>query len=150
MKNARQEKIIELIEKYDIDTQQTLKEKLIEEGYDVTQTTISRDIGQLKLVKGMTAKGTYKYVLPTAKRAESAPVMNSAITDSIVSIVAAENIVVVKTYPGMANAICVFIDGLGYEEILGSVAGDDTVLIVVKDDEAALDVVARMKNYFGQ
>ena len=132
MKNSRQKKIIELIEKYDIDTQETLIERLNEIGISVTQTTISRDIRDLKLVKGMTGKGTYKYVLPEIKKGVGTPVLNSALTESVVRIEAARNIVVIKTYPGMANALAVCVDTLEQPHIVGSVAGDDTILLVMR------------------
>lgn len=149
MKNARQQKILELIEKYDIDTQDTLIKKLSEQGYNVTQTTISRDIKQLNLVKGVTAKGCYKYIVPTAAVKENnVPILNSAITDSVIKIEAAENIVVVKTFPGMANALAVCIDSLHHEGIVGSVAGDDTILLVVKKSELALELEAELKETF--
>ena len=148
MKNARQQMILELIEKYDIDTQETLIDKLGEVGFVATQTTISRDIKQLKLVKGMTHKGTYKYIVPGVKSTGGAPVLNSALTDSVVKIEAAENIVVVKTLPGMANAIGVCIDSLQEECIVGSVAGDDTMLIVVKSSELAKTLEAELKEIF--
>ena len=148
MKNARQQMILELIEKYDIDTQETLIDKLGEVGFIATQTTISRDIKQLKLVKGMTHKGTYKYVVPEVKSAGGVPVLNSALTDSVVRIEAAENIVVVKTLPGMANAIGVCIDSLQEDCIVGSVAGDDTMLIVVKSSELAKTLEAELKGIF--
>ena len=112
MKNIRQKKILELIEKYEIDTQETLIERLMEVGIAVTQTTVSRDIKQLKLVKGLTGRGTYKYVQPTAKSDTQVPVLNSALTDSVKNIEAAGNIVVIKTYPGMANALAVCVDSL--------------------------------------
>ena len=143
MKNARQQMILELIEKYDIDTQETLIDKLGEVGFVATQTTISRDIKQLKLVKG-----TYKYIVPGVKSAGGAPVLNSALTDSVVKIEAAENIVVVKTLPGMANAIGVCIDSLQEDCIVGSVAGDDTMLIVVKSSELAKTLEAELKGIF--
>ena len=149
MKNARQQKILELIEKYDIDTQETLIERLSEVGIEVTQTTISRDIKQLKLVKGMTGKGTYKYVFPAVKKDNNAPVLNSALTDSVIKIEAAKNIVVVKTYPGMANALAVCVDSLEQSNIVGSVAGDDTILLVIKDDETAKHVEEKLKSVFG-
>lgn len=149
MKNARQQKILELIEKYDIDTQDTLIKKLSEEGYNVTQTTISRDIRQLNLVKGVTAKGSYKYIVPTAALKEnSIPILNSAITDSVIKIEAAGNIVVVKTFPGMANALAVCIDSMHHDDIVGSVAGDDTVLLVVKDASVALEFEVELKETF--
>lgn len=148
MKNARQQKILELIEKYDIDTQDTLLDKLSEAGFTTTQTTISRDIKQLKLVKGMTHKGTYKYIVPEVKKNGSAPVLNSALTESVIKIEAAENIVVVKTLSGMANALAVCIDSLQDQSIVGSVAGDDTILIVVKTSLLALDLEAGLKEIF--
>ena len=149
MKNARQQKILELIEEYDIDTQDTLIKKLSENGYNVTQTTVSRDIKQLNLVKGVTARGSYKYIVPTvAVKENSMPILNSAITDSVIRIEAAENIVVVKTFPGMANALAVCIDSLHLENIVGSVAGDDTILLVVKKAALALELEAELKDTF--
>ena len=140
MKNSRQKKILEIIEKYDIETQDALIKKLADEGYVVTQTTASRDIRQLNLIKGIGKNGVYKYILPAAvsKQENRAPVLNSAITDSVIRIEAAGNIVVVKTYAGMANAIAVCFDSLPSERIVGSVAGDDTILLVVKTPDDAL------------
>ncbi len=149
MKNARQKKILELIEEYDIDTQETLIKKLFEAGITVTQTTVSRDIRELKLVKGMTGKGSYKYIVPGVKRENNTPVLNSALTDAVISIEAARNIVVIKTFPGMANALCVCVDTLEQPHIVGSVAGDDTVLLVIKDDNTALAVEEKLKKVFG-
>ena len=148
MKNARQKMILELIDKYDIDTQETLIERLSELGISATQTTISRDIRELKLVKGMTGTGSYKYILPGVKRENNAPVLNSALTDAVIKIEAAKNIVVVKTYPGMGNALGVCVDTLEHPHIVGSVAGDDTVLLVVKDDETAKLVEENLKGVF--
>ena len=149
MKNLRHKKILELIEEYDIDTQENLIEKLNGVGISVTQTTISRDIRELKLVKGMTGRGTYKYIVPGVKRENNTPILNSALTDAVVKIEAAKNIVVVKTFPGMANALAVCIDTLEHPHIVGSVAGDDTVLLVIKDDETATMVEDKLKNVFG-
>ncbi len=150
MKNARQQKILELIEKYDIDTQETLISKLSEIGYKVTQTTVSRDIRQLNLVKGVTAMGTYKYVAPSIGKTNNIPVPNSAITDSVVKITPAGNIVVIKTFSGMANAIAVCVDSLRHDDIVGSVAGDDTILLVVNDNEAALALAEELLVTFGK
>lgn len=151
MKNARQQKILELIEKYDIDTQETLINKLREIGYNVTQTTISRDIRQLNLVKGVSSMGTYKYIAPSAHAVSSnIPVLNSAITDSVVKIAPAGNIVVVKTLSGMANALAVCVDSLHHDDIVGSVAGDDTILLVVTDNDAALALAEELKIAFGK
>ncbi len=150
MKNARQQKILELIEKYDIDTQDTLIKRLREVGYNVTQTTISRDIRQLNLVKGVTSRGTYKYIAPEVSRTDRVPVLNSAITDSVVKIEAAGNIVVIKTFSGMANAIAVCVDSLHHDDIVGSVAGDDTILLVIKEKDAAETLAEELKVSFGK
>ena len=148
MKNARQQKILELIAKYDIDTQEALIEKLKENGVFVTQTTISRDINQLKLVKAVTASGGYKYIIPDVRKESNRTVMNSALTEAVLNIVAAKNIVVVKTLSGMANAIAVCVDSLSHDDIVGSVAGDDTIIVVTSDDDVACQMVENLKDAF--
>ena len=148
MKSLRQQKILEIIENNDIDTQEALIAKLAEAGYNVTQTTISRDINQLKLVKAVTADGSYKYIVPDVKRENNRTVMNSALTDAVIKIEAAKNIVVVKTLSGMANAIAVCVDSLNHNEIVGSVAGDDTIIIVTKDDSIAEAMALNLKTAF--
>ena len=149
MKNIRQQKILELIARYDIDTQEMMIEKLRDAGINATQTTISRDIRDLKLVKGMSANGEYKYVSPEVRKSVGAPVLNSALTESVVRIEAAGNIVVVKTYAGMANALAVCVDSLEQPHIVGSVAGDDTILLVVRSEEIAKEVCRELKEAFG-
>ncbi|MBQ1261176.1 MAG: arginine repressor [Clostridia bacterium] len=148
MKTKRQEAILEIIEKYDVDTQDTLIEKLREYGYIATQTTVSRDIKQLKLVKSTTGSGAYKYVQAKNAEVKATPVLSSAITDSVVKIEAAQNIVVVKTHAGLANAVAVCIDSTHIDGIVGSVAGDDTVLLVIKDNQLADDAVTHLKRTF--
>jgi transcriptional regulator of arginine metabolism len=122
--------------------------KLKELGFNVTQTTVSRDIRQLNIVKSVSSKGTYKYVAPGIRKEEGIPVLNSAITDSVVKISAAGNIVVIKTFAGMANAIAVCVDSLYHESIIGSVAGDDTILLVVADNDAASSLAAELRKSF--
>ena len=150
MKNARQQKILELIERYDIDTQDTLIKKLAEEGYNVTQTTASRDIRQLNLIKGVTSNGTYKYIAPKAVMAHESktPVFSSSITDAVIKVEAAGHIVVIRTFSGMANAIAVCFDSLRKDNIVGSVAGDDTILLVVKTSQGALELEAELRDIF--
>lgn len=148
MKNERQNKILEIIEEFEISTQEALIGKLSEYGFDATQTTISRDIRQLRLIKGPTGRGTYKYVAPGVVKETGTPVHNSALTDSVVRINTAQNIVVVKTHAGMANAIAVCIESLDLPHIVGSVAGDDTILLVVKDMEKALGVENELRRVF--
>ena len=149
MKNVRQQKILEIIEKYDIDTQEALIARLKEEGFFATQTTVSRDINQLKLVKAVTADGSYKYIIPSIRKDNNVPVMNSVITDAVCSVEAAGNIVVVKTHSGMANAVAVCVDALNHNDIVGSVAGDDTILLVVKTAEIASTMEIRLQEVFG-
>ncbi len=136
MKRTRQNKILELIEKYEIDTQTTLQERLKEAGFDVTQTTVSRDIKEMKLVKGLTERGTYKYVLPNLRKEPPTPVLNSTLAAAITRIEISDNIIILRTLPGMANALASCVDGLSLPEILGSVAGDDTILFVARAGEA--------------
>ena len=150
MKNARQQKILEIIENYDIDTQEALIVKLREEGFFATQTTVSRDINQLKLVKAVTADGSYKYIIPSVRRENNVPVMNSVITDAVLSVEAAGNIVVVKTHSGMANAVAVCVDALNHNDIVGSVAGDDTIIIVMRSDESAKDFYSKFHGLIGK
>ena len=149
MKNARQNKILELIDEYEISTQEALIQKLAEHGFDSTQTTISRDIRQLRLIKGPTGRGTYKYVAPEVRKGNDAPGHNSALTDAVLKIEAAQNIIVVKTMAGMANAIAVCIDSLQMKDIIGSVAGDDTILLVFKNTEKAQQIETELKSVFG-
>lgn len=149
MKNVRQQKILEIIDTYDVDTQEMMIEKLREAGINATQTTISRDIRELKLVKGMAANGGYKYVQPGLRRDANVPVLNAALTESVVRIEAACNIVVVKTFPGMANALAVCVDSLEKPHIVGSVAGDDTILLVVRSEEVAREVAKELSEVFG-
>ncbi len=149
MKNVRHQKILEIIEKYEVDTQGALIEFLAKEGYYVTQTTASRDIRELRLVKGLTGKGTYKYVLPEIKSQTKASALNSAITDSIVSVECAGNMLVIRTATGMANAIAVCVDQMRMEGILGSVAGDDTIMMVVADPQTAQNLKNELKHSFG-
>ena len=148
MKNERQQKILSLIDEFDIDTQETLIVKLKEAGFNVTQTTISRDINQLKLVKAVTARGTYKYIVPDIKRENNRTIMNSVIIDAVLSVEAAKNIVVVKTLAGMANAVAVCVDSFDHDNIVGCVAGDDTIIIVTREDNIAKEMELRLKDAF--
>ena len=148
MKNVRQEKILELVKKYEIGTQEALIEKLRSEGFDATQTTVSRDIRQLNLIKSATGTG-YKYVVSEAVTARRAPAHTSALSDAVDKVEAAENIVVIKTHAGMANAIAVCIENLNLVGLVGSVAGDDTMLMVFKNKELSLLAEAELKATFG-
>ena len=145
MKKNRQEKLLELISRYEIDTQDELIGRLREHGYDVTQATVSRDIRELKIAKMMTGRGVYRYVLPKQAEGGAGLKFNPALVDSIVSVESACNIVVLKTYPGLAQAVAVGIDRLEMPQILGCVAGDDTILTVTRDVECATLIAERMR-----
>ena len=149
MKNERQKKILELISQYEISTQDALMMRLREVGIDATQTTLSRDIRQLKLIKGPTGRGTYKYVVPDVVSKPSVPGHTSTLGDSVQKIEAAQNIVVIKTHSGMANAIAVCVESLHLSGIVGSVAGDDTILMVLRDNTCASNVESELKKIFG-
>ena len=147
MKIGRHAKIVDLIGKYDIETQEELAEQLKREGYRVTQATISRDIRELKLTKVTNSVGNYKYAVQgTASGAIPAPKFNGALVDSITKVSFANNIIVLKTFPGLANAIGAGIDAIRSPEILGCIAGDDTVMVVVASDGAAEDLADKIKH----
>ena len=147
MKKARQEKILELIAKYEIETQDELIEFLEQEGYNVTQATISRDIRELDLVKVTMPDGAYKYVVSHVSKKDSrqSGLLTHPVVDTVISVVCAQNIIVMKTTPGMAQAVAISVDRIPDREILGCVAGDDTILIVTSDNETAETVAARLK-----
>lgn len=147
MKKGRQEKILELISKYEIETQDALMEHLCAEGYIVTQATVSRDIRDLDLVKVAMPGGSYKYVVSTGGKRRSAHMgpLSHTIVDTVVSIKCAQNIVVLKTTPGMAQAVALAVDRLPEDEIVGSVAGDDTIIAVAPDANTAQNVALRLK-----
>ena len=147
MKKGRQEKILELINKYEIETQDELIEFLGEEGYIVTQATVSRDIRDLDLVKVAMPGGSYKYVVShvSHRGAKNAGPLAHAVSDTVLSVVCAQNLIVLKTTAGMAQAVAIAIDRIPDSEILGCVAGDDTILIVTPDSETASRVSGRVK-----
>lgn len=137
MKKHRQEKLLELISRYEIETQDELIDRLREIGYEVTQATISRDIRELKIAKMTTGKGTYRYVLPKHADPSTGIKFSAALIDSITTVEFAQNLVVIKTYPGLASAVAGGIDRMSLEGILGCVAGDDTIMVVTRDVECA-------------
>lgn len=145
MKTKRQNKILEIIERSCVETQEELIAKLKENGFEVTQATISRDIRELKLVKTMTEHGSYKYILPNIDVQESRFIYNNALANSVKTVDCAQNIVVVKTYPGIAQAVGAAIDGLQDKAILGSVAGDDTIIIITHSIDDAATIAKKIR-----
>ncbi|MBR6558116.1 MAG: arginine repressor [Clostridia bacterium] len=145
MKNKRQGKILELISLHDIGTQEMLMEKLRDSGFDVTQATISRDIRELKLARVVTGKGSYKYLPPNVSESTVSVKFNGALTESIISVDSAVNIVVIKTYPGLAQAVATGIDAVENSMIVGCIAGDDTIMVVTRDEKSAAVVSQNIK-----
>ena len=146
MKSMRHTAILRIISEQEIETQDDLIAKLKENGFDVTQATVSRDIKQLGLVKTTDGEGKYRYSAPHPSSSGSDSKFKNILSEAIISSESAENMVVVKTYSGMANAAADAIDALASDRILGSIAGDDTILIVTKNDETAEEFSAILKD----
>ena len=134
MRYSRQNKILEIISKNDVETQDQLQYLLEQEGFSVTQATISRDIKELQLVKALTSSGRYKY---TAGKYSEQPISERFIKifrETIISTHYSGNLIVVKTLSGCGNAAAEAIDCLELEHVIGSIAGDNTMLIIVDDE----------------
>ncbi|MBO5092208.1 MAG: arginine repressor [Clostridia bacterium] len=144
MKSKRQEKILEIISSKNVETQEELINELKNAGYNTTQATASRDIRQLKLVKVMSG-GTYKYVAPKSE-IENSGKYSQALFASILDIQYALNNVVIKTNPGLAQAVAAGIDALHDSDLLGSVAGDDCIILVSKSEEASVRIIDKIKS----
>ena len=144
MKMERHSKIVELIGKYEIETQEELAEYLNKEGYNVTQATVSRDIRELKLSKIQTENGGQKYAVfhpQTAFNDKYTRILH----DSFVSMDMAQNILVIKTMPGLASAACSALDKMNIPEIVGTLAGDDTAFIAMRDVPSASTLCAELR-----
>ena len=148
MKVNRHAKIVELINKYQIETQDELAEYLNEAGFKVTQATLSRDLKQLKVAKAASMNGKYVYVLPneTMYRSVSSPRLASEMMrmPGFLSINFSGNIGVIRTRPGYASSIAYNIDNGHIEDILGTIAGDDTIFIVVKEGVSQQQLVSKL------
>ena len=145
MKKIRQEKIVELIKDNVVETQEELADMLIKEGYTVTQATISRDIRQLNLTKVATADGRQKYVILESPKYDMKQKYIRVLKDGFLSVNMAENIIVIKTVPGMAMAVAAAVDALEIEGIIGSIAGDDTIFIIAYTNEKAEELCNDIK-----
>ena len=138
MKNDRQNMILEIISQENIETQEQLLARLQERGITSTQATISRDIKQMHLIKEPVGQGVYKYAVSGNRtRLNFAEKLRTIFRESITSIDSAQNIVVVKTMPGLASAACAALDDLDNASLMGSLAGDDTAFLVMQDAESA-------------
>jgi len=138
MKNDRQTKILEIIDREPIDTQEQLQQRLQEMGITCTQATISRDIKQLHLIKEPIGQGRYRYAVSIQRnRLNVADKLRTIFRESIVNVDYAQNIVVIKTMAGLANAAAAALDGMNIPYMVGSLAGDDTAILIMRDTESA-------------
>ncbi len=144
MKYSRHSKILEIIESHDVETQDELAQALKATGFDVTQATVSRDIKEMRLIKVLTKDGRYKYASIREKEGVVNDRFLKMFRNSVVSIDFAGNIIVIKTLVGSASAAGVAIDAFNVKEIVGSIAGDDTIFLLVKD----ANDVPQLLNYF--
>ena len=145
MKSNRQKKILEIVNRYHVETQDDLIDRLMVEGFSVTQATISRDIRELQLSKVLTSKGTHRYVAPKREDTVVGIKFNAALVESITSVEYAQNLVVIKTYPGLAQAVASAVDSLNMHNILGCVAGDDTIILVTGDTESSEEISRKIR-----
>ena len=150
MKTLRHATIIDLISRYDIETQDELASYLMKEGFDVTQATISRDIRQLKLTKVTTENGHQKYSLMYEEPAGMNEKYLRVLRDGFVSMEMAQNILVVKTVSGMAMAVAAAIDSMHWSEVAGCIAGDDTIMCAVRSVEETIRVMGKIRKIVGE
>ncbi len=145
MKTSRQSKIIEIIQKYDVETQEELSEYLVKEGYKVTQATVSRDIRELKLTKISMNNGRQKYAVIGDDDEVMTAKYKRVLAEGFLSMDMAQNILVIKTVSGMASAVCAALDAMKMNEIVGSIAGDDTIMCAIRTVEDTLVVMKKIR-----
>lgn len=146
MKQKRQEMILSIISNNDVDTQARLMELLKESGFSATQATLSRDIRELRLVKVMTDTGIYKYDVPTQEKVtELSTKFRSIFSEAVVSVDYAFHIVVLKCHTGMASAACAALDNMKIRDVVGSLAGDDTIFVLLRNEQQALKLVSEIR-----
>ncbi len=150
MKSGRQDKILALILDHDVQTQEQLLSELAACGYQTTQATISRDIKQLRIIKELSPDGTYRYA-PAPKPVEHtfSTKLSMIFHQCITSVDYAQNIIVIKTMPGLAQAACAALDSLDVPEKVGTLGGDDTCFIVMRDNPSAANLAAEILSQIG-
>lgn len=146
MKSARQTAILELIEKNVVETQDDLAGKLKEHGFQVTQATVSRDIKELRLIKVLSDSGVYKYATVDKAEAGLKDRFINIFAHSVVSVTSTGNLIIIKTLSGSANAASEAIDSMRWSEIAGTIAGDNTIFIAVKDIESVPELQKRFNS----
>ena len=138
MKNARQAEILNIVQSTEVETQEQLLSALKAKGFTATQATVSRDIKELHLIKELTGYGTYRYAVSERKASLNvASRLRTIFKEGVISFDLAQNIIVLKTMPGVASAACAAIDGMEITGLVGSLAGDDTAMLVMRTNEDA-------------
>ena len=147
MKSQRQAKIMEIISNRNVETQEQLLALLQDEGFRATQATISRDIKELRIVKELTSLGTYRYTTTNSEVASSFSArLNTIFRECVTGFDYAQNIIIIRTLPGLASAAGSAIDAMNMSMVVGSLAGDDTVMIVMRDNNSAAAFCGEIKN----
>lgn len=150
MKSKRHAKILEIISKNDVETQEELSELLEREGFQVTQATVSRDIRELKLTKVAMSSGRQKYASLTEPAEDLSKRYIRVLKDGFTSMDMAQNILVVRTVSGMAMAVAAALDAMNFHEIVGTIAGDDTVMCAVRSVEENIRLMDRLRKMIGE
>ena len=150
MKTKRQAKILELIRRNDIETQEDLSDRLEQEGFQVTQATVSRDIRELKLTKVALSNGRQKYTAIMEQDENLSEKYTRVFKDGFVSMDMAQNILVIKTVSGMAMAVAAALDAMHLHEIVGCIAGDDTIMCAISSVEDTVEIMGRLRQLVGE
>ncbi|MDF2839762.1 MAG: arginine repressor [Clostridia bacterium] len=145
MKISRHAKILEIIERNEIDTQEDLAEELKKNGFNVTQATVSRDIKELRLIKVLSEGGKYRYAALREHDTMLSDRLVKVFSESVLSIDCAGNIIVLKTFSGAAGGACEAIDTFDIQEIVGTIAGDDTIFVLIRSAETVEHVIEKFK-----
>lgn len=149
MKIKRHSKIIELVNNHEIETQEELADRLRETGYEVTQATVSRDIRELKLTKILSEGGKQKYAVLNPVDSQISDKLIRVFCDGVISMDFAGNILVIKTLEGLAMAVGASLDAMSFQEIIGSIAGDDVLMCVVKNEQTAVSLMGKLNAILG-
>lgn len=150
MKSERHAKILEIIRKNEVETQEELSDRLEREGFQVTQATVSRDIRELKLTKVAMSNGKQKYAVLTEPAEDLSQKYIRVLKDGFTSMDMAQNILVVRTVSGMAMAVAAALDALNFHEIVGTIAGDDTIMCAVRSVEENIQLMDRLRKMVGK
>lgn len=145
MKLRRHEAIIDLVNNQDINTQEELMENLQKQGFKVTQATVSRDIKELRIFKALGKDGKYRYSTGGRNALDKTSGFESSFASSVEEVDSAENIVVIKTMTGMAQAVCMSLDNIDFENIVGTIAGDDTIFVLCRNLKATEEMLNKFR-----